>query len=90
MATTIQIPISLFQSLCGYFLDPSPDADYESDQWDRIHDQLSSELDTAIQYALREKYRREPTEAECGKARSAYLRAIALPALFRSATVPFV
>ena len=90
MAKTIQIPMALFDSLCGYFLTPSPDADCDADQWDRIHDQLSSELDTAIQHALQEKYRREPIEAECGKARSAYLKAIALPELFRPATVPFV
>ena len=90
IAKTIQIPMALFDSLCGYFLTPSPDADCDADQWDRIHDQLSSELDTAILRDLREKYQRVPTEEEHGKARFAYLKAITVPELFRPVAIPFV
>ena len=83
MAKTIQIPMSLFGEICSYFLRPSPDADYEADQWDRIHDHLSSTLDATILRGLNTRYRREPTEKEREQTRLAYLTAVCTPETLR-------
>ena len=89
MDKAIQIPMELFDDLCIYFLQPSADADYEADLWDRIHDRLADKLDKKIRHDLYTQFRRAPTPEERERARLAYLHAVGMPESFRSPVPPY-
>lgn len=84
----VQIPESLFFTLCKIILDPPEDEYDRDDLWRSAEDGLIRKLEAMKNRSLYRQYRSAVTSKEREDARLAYLDARGVPDSFRSPNLP--